>query len=176
MKYAVHQYEEQDSDPDLLDRIRDEQNSRRNIFKEALESKFISTSVSPMEDIRIRRDLVAQEILGAYPQDTVISRELYDTDSLFGECLIWMNSLFEFPNWEGRTVSEFLLKHGILGEPVCLNVLQHSTRQPNKDGLCAENVSLQDLLDAQTIGEKGWLLPSGLEVWFHKTGASSCNH
>lgn len=164
---------ERDSDPDQLDRIRDEQNARYNVFTEAMEAQFISTSVSPLEEIRIRRDLVAQEILGGYPQDTVISRELYDADGLLGECLIWMNSHFEFPNWEGRTVGEFLIKHGIPGEPVCMNVLQHNVRQTNNDGIRAENITLQELWDAQVLGDSGWLLPSGLEIWFHKSGTST---
>jgi hypothetical protein len=163
--------EEQDSDPDRLDRIRGEQNARRSIFTEAMEAKFISTSVSPLEEIRFRRDIVAQEVLGQYPRDTVISREIYDADDLFGECLIWMNSHFEFPNWEGRTVDDFFSMHGIPGEPACLNVIQYAANRANKDGVLAENITLQELWDAQTLGENGWLLPSGVEVRFHQTGA-----
>lgn len=155
------------AEQDRLDRMRNERNARRSIFTEAMEAKFISTSVSPMEEIRIRRDLVAQEVLGCYPQDTDISREHYDADDRFGECLIWMNSLFELPNWEGRTVGDFLLKHGIPDEPAGLNVIQHNSHQTNKDGVKAGNITLQDLRDARALGENGWVLPSGLEVWFH---------
>lgn len=170
--HNIESHEENlDSDSDSLDRIRDEQNARRNIFTEAMEARFIATSVSPMEEIRIRCDLVAQEVLGAYPQDMVISRELYDADSLFGECLNWMHRHFEFPNWEGKTVGEFLMKHGIRGEPVCLNVIQYNNPHANKGGVPAENITLQELWDAQTLGENGWLLTSGLEVWLYKTGA-----
>lgn len=155
------------AEQDRLDRMRNERNARRSIFTEAMEAKFISTSVSPMEEIRIRRDLVAQEVLGCYPQDTVISREHYDADDRFGECLIWMNSLFELPSWEGRTVGDFLLKHGIPDEPAGLNVIQHNSHQTNKDGVKAGNITLQDLRDARALGENGWVFPSGLEVWFH---------
>lgn len=140
----------------------------RNIFSEALEAKFISTSLSAVEDIRIRRDLVAQEVLGHYPSDMVITGEIYDADDQFGECLNWMNRAFEFPNWEGRTIGEFLQAYGIPGEPVCMNVIQHRAAQFNNDGIQAANITLQELWKAQPLGESGWLLPSGLEVWLHK--------
>ncbi len=115
----------------------------RDIFREALRAKSLSTSLSAKEDIRLRRDLVAQEVLGRYPIETVITRELYDSDPDFGDSLNWMHRHFEFPSWEGRTVSDFQIKHCITGEPVCMNVVQYSIPVPNKDGMCAGNITLQ---------------------------------
>lgn len=152
-----------------------EQSRERKIFVEALNAKFISISdpefIGGREAIRIRRDLVAQEILGTYPGDTVITRELYDTDGALGECLIWMHSQFEFPAWEGRNLAEFLNTYAISipGEPVFTNVIQYSTRHANKDGVHAGFITLQELYDAAPLGESGWLLPSGYELWLHQS-------
>lgn len=141
----------------------------RNIFQEAIEAKFLMTSISPKEDICIRRDLVANEILIAYPRDTVITRDLYDADTLLGECLIWLNPHFEFPNWEDRTVGEYLSKHSPSANPLDVNVLQFSAERPNKDGIKAGHITLQQLFDAHPLGESGWLLNDGLEIWFSQS-------
>ncbi|MBC3871750.1 hypothetical protein [Undibacterium oligocarboniphilum] len=141
--------------------------SPRNIFTDILDACEISSSNSPREPIRVRRDLIAGEVLSWYPIDTVITRELYDTDTQFGELLIWLNPHFEFPDWEGYTLYKYLRKFATKADNAALNALQISSKQINKDGVCAVNVTLQHLFDAQPIGESGWLLPSGLEVWFH---------
>lgn len=147
----------------------------RNVFTEAFLARCVSSSGSPEEVIRIRRDLVAQELLGTYPEDTIISRDLYDEDPLLGPCLAAMNPIFEFPNWEGITIGAFCRKYGIDADPACMNVIQISAPQPNKDGVKATNITLQDLWDAHTLGEAGWQIPSGIEVWFHhQAGTSTC--
>lgn len=137
----------------------------RNIFADALNARFISTSVSDREQLQIRHDLVAQEILGSYPAETVINLELYDQDSHFGECLIWMDRNFEFPDWGGRTVGEFLSKHRIPGEPTSLCVVQYTPRGQSEG---SGSITLQQLVDATPLAESGWLLASGVELWFHR--------
>lgn len=169
--WVAHNIESESNEDDEAKQER-EKSHKRNIFSEALGAKFISISdpdfIGGLEEIRVRRDLVAQEILGAYPSDTVITREMYDTDAVFAECLNWMHRHFEFPAWEGRTVCQFQMKHGFPGEPLCLNVMQYSTRHPNKEGVHAGKITLQDLWDATPLGESGWLLSSGYELWFHQ--------
>jgi hypothetical protein len=143
----------------------------RNIFIEALNAKFVSISapgfIGERQEIRARRDLVAQEVLDTYPGDTVITRDLCDTDDVFNECLecMHLHRYFEFPAREGQTVRQFQI--GIPGEPVCLNTIQYSTRQANKDGVHVGYVTLQELWDATPLGESGWLLPSGYELRFY---------
>lgn len=142
---------------------------QRDIFTEALQANFLSTSMTGRESIIIRRELVAQEILERYPSETLISRELYDADTVFGDCLNCMHDLFEFPNWEGRTVGVLLKNLGIPGDLEIMNVIQYHTRQPNKEGVCLDNITMQQLMDASPLGETGWMLPSGLELWFHQS-------
>lgn len=141
---------------------------QRDIFTEALQANFISTSMTEREEIIIRRDLAAQEILERYPSETLILRELYDADTVFGECLNWMHDLFEFPNWEGRMIGDFLENLGIPGEYERMNVIQYRTRQANKEGVSMDNITIQQLRDSSPLGETGWMLPSGLELWFHQ--------
>jgi hypothetical protein len=164
-----------DDDTDALAKQERQSSLERNIFSEALQARFITVSnpdfVGIVQDIQVRRDLVAQEILvPVYGRDTVITRELYDQDSDFGECLNWMNRNFEFPNWEGCTIEEFQTKNSIPGEPVCMNAIQYKTNKPNSSsGVCAENISMQEMFDATPLGEDGWLLKSGFELYFPKT-------
>ena len=169
--YAASEFGEEIDVPDSL--VAETNPDHRNIFEDLIKANFIATSTSTKEDIRIRRDIVAREILGGYPQNTVISKELYDEDGPFGDCLNWMNPAFELPNWEGRTIGDFLIKHGIPGEPVCMNVIQISASRPNKDGVMARNITLQELFDAEPFGDNGWVLPSGVAVVFYEKNSPS---
>lgn len=143
---------------------------QRNIFIEALQARAMTTSISPREKISLRGDLVANEILcdPLYPRETVISRDLYDSDSLFRQCLNTLNPVFEFPNWEGRTVYAFRKNHGIGGEPDCLNVIGYRTKEFNRAGVHQGYITVQQMWDATELDDTGWLLPSGLEIWFHQ--------
>lgn len=158
----------QQADIDYLSigNIQAQQQQKRDIFRQAFLAKVVMSSNTDWEPLQARRDLLAQEVLAQYPGETLLSRELYDTDHLLGSCLAAINSLFVFPDWEGRTVSDFQLRHGIPGEPLCMNVIQLSSPDYNQEGRRVSNVTLQELWDATTLGEGGWLLPSGLEVWF----------
>jgi hypothetical protein len=140
--------------------------SGRDIFVEAMQAKFVSTSVSNLEKPRLRLDIAAQELLQRLPDDTLISRELYDSNAELRACLSALNSAFEFPDWEGRTVGAFLKRFGVSLDQPGVNVLQHNQAQMNKDGVRANNVTLEEFWNARPMGS-GWLLPSGLEVWFH---------
>lgn len=140
--------------------------SKRSIFEEALMASFISVSASKRVPLRARNCILAQVVLETYPRDTEISRELYDADTMLRECLISMSQCFEFPSWEGRTLGEYLRRCGATFEG-SVNVLQYERKTMNADGIHADFITLAQLEDAQPLGDTGWLLPSGLEIWFH---------
>lgn len=144
--------------------------AKRNIFVEAMQARFVAVSdpkaIGGYEELMMRGDIVANEVLGTYAQDIVISREVYDADPLLAQCLNAMNSMFEFPIWEGKTIGKFQVRFGIPGEPVCMNVIQYKTREYNKDGIHAAFVNLQEMWDATPAGENSWRLKSGIQVSF----------
>lgn len=115
-------------------------------------------------DLHVRRDIVAQEILKSYPSDTEITHERYEEDSVFGECLIWIYPAFDISAWAGNTIAFFLDRCGIPGELANLNVVSYTTRRPNKDGIHSGFITMNDLSEAVPIGENGWELPSGIEI------------
>lgn len=119
-----------------------------------------------IQDIQLRRDLVAQEILKTYPGETRITAELYDQDTILAGCLNAMNNVFEFPNWCGRTLSEFWKKHSFTTSiQTSPTVIQYKTYHHNKDGVCAANITLSDCL-AAAPQENGWRLPNGNTLRF----------
>lgn len=88
-------------------------NPKRNIFSEILNAKRfeiggpVTWGVIAMDTYRNTRQ-IALELLLAYPLNTVITRELYDTDDEFGECLILLGTHFEFPDWDGRMLKSYM--------------------------------------------------------------------
>ena len=146
----------------------------RNIWREALDACYLevkgdSRYVGGRTEVKMRSNLVAQEILKGYP-NTQIDRETYDDDEVFGECLVWMCSHFEFPNWEGRPLSLFLHRYGECGNLADKAVLEYPIREPNRDGVKAAFVNLGELA-AATPTLSGWRLPSGIEIAFHQQPA-----
>lgn len=142
---------------------------RRNVFAEILLAREFSTSVSVREPLQGRLDLVASQYLGGLGADSVISREAYDSDELLRIGLGALLPGFEFPDWEGRTIGALLTAHGVPGEPSEQQVLAYATPMGRKAGILAGTVTMADLMDVQELGETGWLLPSGMEIWFHHT-------
>ncbi len=119
-----------------------------------------------IQEIQLRRDLVAQEILKTYPMETTITAELYDQDTILASCLNAMNTVFEFPNWCGRTLAEFWKKHSFTTNiQTSPTVIQYQTYHHNKEGVCAGNITLSDCL-AATPQENGWRLPNGFTLRF----------
>ena len=150
-----------------------EEEETRNIFLELHDSNYLSVSdpfhIGGREEIRMRRDLVAQEVLKTFSGNALLSRAKFEEDSPFGECLIWLQSNFEFAAWEGRTLAEFRDRYRINGEPSKMNVLQYSCREYRSTGLHADFISLDELLRAEPMADGGWSLPSGLKLWLFKT-------
>ena len=146
----------------------------RNVWREALDACYLEVQGDPRyvggrTEVRMRSNLIAQEILKGYP-DTLIVRDTYDTDEVFGECLVWMCSHFEFPNWEGRPLSLFLQRYGECGKLADKGVIQYPIQEPNRDGVKVAFVTLGELA-AATPTQSGWRLPCGFEISFHQQPA-----
>lgn len=141
----------------------------RCIFQEALDSQFISVGTSSPIPLVSRRDLLAQELLGLMPRDTIITNELVEQDSALSESFIWMQSHFILSSWIGKTVSEFLALNAIPGEPVCMNAIQLPADKPNNDGVHLRYITVQQLWDAEPVGTEAWRLTDGEVLHFHRS-------
>ena len=143
----------------------------RDIFTELLGAKEItlgSTRADPArQELVVQRVLVANEILNRYPADYVITSERFNADDAFGECLVWLHSHFAIAAWEGRSLAEFLRTYAPAEDQPERRVLQYGTQAINDQGCHLAYVTLEQLRDATTLGETGWLLPDGCEVWLH---------
>lgn len=153
--------------------------SNRNIFIEALEAKSMAVlnllAVGNAQPVVVNRPLIASAVLkSAYSAEYVISRELYDEDSIFGECLIWVNPHFEFPSWEGRNVAEYLNYYGS-SAPDSANALQYQTKKYNSQGLHVENVTLAQLSSAKPGAENQWFFDDGTVLVFFSKSADLVN-
>lgn len=146
--------------------------SRRGIFDEALNAKFVSIGDGQLLEMGARQDLIAQQVLQSYPADTVIGRDLYDDNPDFGNCFNWMQDRFEFPAWEGRTIGEFIRTSGIHTDQSTTNVI--SFTMPGYYKPRTLHATLQEMKDAQPLPDGGWLVRSELELRFHHKAGVPC--
>lgn len=137
--------------------------TKRNVFLEITDSKSMSIeapdAIGGADTVEVRRDLLAAELLSQYPADTVITRERYDANDVFGEAICWLSPFFEFPNWEGRTIGELLNAYPTGADREGSNILQYRTNSPNKDGIHAKNVTMAELRESAPLPGNRWLLP-----------------
>lgn len=172
----------QDYDPEgeLFDRCSDK---RPNVFVDLMNGEIVATddpSFRPdPEQILVRQDLVAREILSRLPADTKISRSSFEADADFGQALVWSSPHFDLSYWEGRTIGELLDAYYPGRHPERTNVLQYPTVRANGDGIRAKNITLAEVRDALPVTNcitapgggvaiRGWQLPNGVTLWFRK--------
>ena len=166
-----------DPEGELFDPEENVASAPRDIFAELCTAVGItvgSTRATPVEQpLVVRRDLVASEILQRYPGDLKITAERFQANDSFGECLIWLHSHFSIAAWEGRLLAAFLGTYASNQDDPGANVVQYRTNDTNAQGTRLGFITLDDLRNATTLGESGWLLPDGSELWLHTTKAGA---
>lgn len=140
----------------------------RNIFSEMFNAANISINGDEFTAMDTARDMrqLAAEVLSGLSPETVITRELYDADTEFGECLICVDRGFEFPDWEGRTLRAFLAANATpkSGDSLLIQAGTH-------------RISLQDGYDATPVGDStngntSWTLPNSVTLSLYDSGRS----
>ena len=161
-----------DREGELFNHKEDEQAAKpRDIFDELCSAVSLTIgdtrAVPGQQPLTVRRDLLATEILSRYPADSTITTERFQADDSFGECLIWLAPYFSIAAWEGRNLAEFLGTYATSNDAPNVDVLQYRTKDYNEHGTHLGSVTLYDLRNATTLGESGWLLPNGRELWLN---------
>jgi len=139
----------------------------RSIFLEGLDATWITIGGIGSCWFSMRLDLMAQEILSAMPFGTVITRDLYDTDAELRSCLNKMCDDFEFPDWEGRTIGQFIAKNGQHSDQSSTPTIM--LRATADEGSSMLNfATLHDLRNAIPADSNDWMLPTGQGIGFRR--------
>ena len=171
-EWVAQELPHREDNEDTVAAIERERSRNRNIFVELVNAKSLSVYGSDGEDLIVRGDLIARTVLETYPVSMILTPERFLVDDEFGECLIRLSSSFDFAAWHGKTLGECLAAFVSSHDEGESNALQYRSTTINKDGVAAVNVTLNMLREAQPLGETGWLLPDGVELYLHQSKAA----